>query len=129
MFARKVSACLKPNTLKMFRHWMELELIPWLRAQDGFLDLIVLADAEGIEVQAISFWNRATNAEACSSGNPEGILKTLEGLLDRIPVGKTFQIVNSTLERFAPPVRTETESAVAGLDSPHADYDACDTSV
>jgi hypothetical protein len=129
MFARKVSACLKPNTLKMFQHLMEFELVPWLRAQEGFLDLIVLADTEGIEVQAISFWDRAANAEACSSGNVEGVLKSLAGLLDRIPVGKTFQIVSSTLERFAQPVRTETESAVAGLDSPHADHDAYDTGV
>jgi hypothetical protein len=129
MFARKVSACLKPNRLKMFRHLMECELIPWLRKQEGFLDLIILTDAEEIEVQVISFWERNANAEACSVGYPEGVLRNLEELLNRIPVGKTFAVVSSTLDRFAPPTKTQMQNALAGSDAACRDYGSCDTSV
>jgi hypothetical protein len=127
MFARKVSACLKPNNLERFRQLMERELVPWLRAQEGFVDFIVLADAEGREVQAISFWEQNANPEACSAAYSEGVLRNLEGLLDRIPVGKTFQIVSSTLDRFASPARTETEDTTSGQAVRRTGHDTCDT--
>jgi hypothetical protein len=127
MFARKVSACLKPNTLERFRQLMERELVPWLRAQEGFVDFIVLADADGREVQAISFWEHNADPEACSAAYSGGVLRNLEGLLDRIPVGKTFQIVSSTLDRFAAPVRTGKEDSTAGLHVNGTNRDTCDT--
>jgi hypothetical protein len=127
MFARKVSACLKPNNLERFRRLMERELVPWLRAQEGFVDFIVLADAEGREVQAISFWEESANPEACSAAYSGGVLKNLEGLLDRIPVGKTFQIVSSTLDGLAPPARTGAESTTGGLKAKRTDQNTCDT--
>jgi len=43
MFARKVAARLKPNSLPEFTNLMSSEILPWLRTQDGFLDLITLA--------------------------------------------------------------------------------------
>lgn len=127
MFARKVSACLKPNNLEKFRQLMERELVPWLRAQEGFVDFIVLADAEGREVQAISFWEQSANPEACSAAYSGGVLRNLEGLLDRIPVGKTFQIVSSTLDRFASSVEAEAGDTTGGLGAERAGCDTCDT--
>jgi hypothetical protein len=43
MFARKVAVLLKPDTLPEFTNLMEREILPWLRKQEGFLDLITLA--------------------------------------------------------------------------------------
>jgi hypothetical protein len=43
MFARKVAARLKPNSLMEFSSLMECEILSWLQKQEGFLDLIVLA--------------------------------------------------------------------------------------
>ena len=43
MFARNVSANLKPGTLAEFTETMENEIVPWLRKQKGFLDAITLA--------------------------------------------------------------------------------------
>jgi hypothetical protein len=100
MFARKVAARLKPNALSEFAHLIECEILPWLRKQEGFLDLIILAVPDGIEVATISFWDHKGNAQAYdSSGYPE-VLKTLEKLLDGMPYVKTFNVVGSTFQRF-----------------------------
>jgi hypothetical protein len=98
MYARKVSVRLKPNSLQDFTNLVEREILPWLRKQEGFLDLIVLAAPDGGEVATISFWDHQANAEAYNkSGYPE-VLGILQGLLDGIPYLKTFDVVSSTLE-------------------------------
>ena len=72
MFARKVAARLKPNALGEFTNLMECEILPWLRKQAGFLDLIILAFPEGTEVATISFWDDRGDAQAYdSSGYPD----------------------------------------------------------
>ena len=99
MFARKVAARLKPNSLTEFTNLMECEILPWLRKQEGFLDLITLASADGIEVATISFWDHKGNAQAYnSSGYPE-MLKILERILDGTPYVKTFEVVRPTCQR------------------------------
>src|SRR5271167_1897057 len=47
MLARKVSVRLKPNMLGTFASLIEREILPWLRKQEGFLDLIILALPDG----------------------------------------------------------------------------------
>ena len=103
MFARKVAARLKPNALGEFTNLMECEILPWLRKQAGFLDLIILAFPEGTEVATISFWDDRGDAQAYdSSGYPE-VLKILENLLDGAPYVKTFEVVSSTLRGLPSP--------------------------
>lgn len=101
MVARKVSARLKPNSLTEFTTLMEREILPWLRTQEGFLDLITLAVPAAREVTTISFWDDKRNARAYNaSGYPEAV-KVLEKLLDGSPYVKTFDVVSSTFERVA----------------------------
>jgi hypothetical protein len=109
MFARKVSVCLKPNSLRPFIHLIEVELIPWLKTQDGFVDLITLACRDAAEVQVISFWACEKSAEAPSEGYPPNVVKMLEVLLDSGSYGKTFEVVSSTLERIVPTRPREPE--------------------
>jgi len=109
MFARKVAARLKPNSLTEFTNIIEREILPWLRTQEGFLDLITLAAPDGSEVTTISFWDQKGNAQAYhSSGYPE-VLKILGKLLDGTPYVKTFDVVSSTLQRTALARPPETE--------------------
>jgi len=109
MFARKVSALLKPNSLPEFIHLMEREILPWLRQQEGFLDLILLAVPESEEVATISFWDHEANAQAFhTSGYPEAV-ELLEKLLDRPPYVKTFDVVSSTFPGLSPTRRVEAE--------------------
>jgi hypothetical protein len=99
MFARKVAARLKPNSLTEFTNLMEREILPWLRKQDGFLDLITLAVRDGIEVATISFWDHKGNAQAYNSSGYPGALKILEKILDGTPYVETFDVVCSTFQR------------------------------
>ena len=116
MFARKVSVRLKPDSLKEFVSLMDGEIIPWLRKQPGFLDLITLAAQDGGEVATISFWDQEGNAQAYNStGYPEA-LKILEKLLDAQPYVKTFNVVSSTLQRVAPSLSPDgDDSGTEGL--------------
>ena len=106
MFARKVSVCLQPDSLKPFASLMECKILPWLRTQEGFLDLIILALPDASEVATISFWDHEANAQAYNStGYPE-VVQILEKLLDGIPYVKTFEVISSTFQaatRVSPP--------------------------
>ncbi|MBZ5654665.1 MAG: hypothetical protein LAO56_05230 [Acidobacteriia bacterium] len=100
MFARKVAARLKPNSLTEFKNLMEREILPWLQMQEGFLDLLTLAVPDSREVATITFWNHNGKAQACnSSGCPEA-LRILGKLLDGPPHVKTFEVVSSTFRSF-----------------------------
>lgn len=101
MFARKVAVRLKPNSLTAFANLLEHDILPWLRKQEGFRDLVILALTDSSEVATISFWDHKQNAEAYSStGYPE-VLKILENLLDGKPYVKTFDVVASTCHGIA----------------------------
>lgn len=89
---------------------MECEILPWLRKQEGFLDLITLAVPDGREVATISFWDHEGNVQAYnSSGYPE-VLKSLAKLLDGTPYVKAFDVVSSTFQRVALAQPPEAES-------------------
>ncbi len=82
MVARKVAVLLKPNSLPEFTNLVEHEILPWLKKQKGFLDLIILAVPNSAEIATITFWDDKGNAQAYNStGYPE-LLKLLEKLLD-----------------------------------------------
>jgi hypothetical protein len=129
MFARKVSVCLKPNALEMFTNLVECELLPWLRTQEGFLDLITLAGPDGIEVQAISFWDRHQSGEACNHGYPAAVLRALESLLDGITNSKTFEVVSSTVRMLPAPGSQKAASTAPRADQSSVDYGSYETSV
>jgi hypothetical protein len=116
MVVRKVSVRLKSNALKEFINLMEDEILPWLRMQEGFLDLVTLAAPDGSEVQTLSFWDLEDNAQAYNSSGYPQVLQILAELLDGIPYVKTFEVASSTLERFATPQLRETESVAPNLD-------------
>ena len=102
MFARKVAVRLKPGALDEFTHFMEREILPWLRMQEGFLDLITLAVPDRSEVAIITFWGYEMNAQVYSACGYPQCLEMLGHLFDGIPYVKTFEVVGSTLQTLAP---------------------------
>ena len=110
MFARKVAARLKPNSVTEFANLMEREILPWLQKQEGFLGLITLAGTDGSEVATISFWDHKGNVQAYNSGGYPEALKILGELLDGTPYVKTFEVVSSSFQKIGivPPFPTET---------------------
>ena len=127
MFARKVAVRLKPNSLPEFTNLMNREILPWLRRQEGFLDLIILAVTDSTEVATISFWDHKRNAEAYNStGYPEA-LKLLEQLLDATPYVKTFDVLSSTLQSIAPVCLSEVQNLIQETDFAQPDYRSYET--
>jgi hypothetical protein len=119
MFARKVAGLLKPNSLREFANLLESEILPWLRKQEGFLDLIVLAVPNSREVATISFWDHQTNAETYDTrGYPE-VLEILEKLLDGPPYVKTFDVISSTFSMSIQYVHKNSGSSRPGTQLDH----------
>ncbi len=111
MFARKVVASVKPNCLPEFINVIEREILPWLRKQEGFADLVVLAMRGGEEVAAISFWDRDADAEAwATTGFPEAA-RILSNLIHGGPYVKTFDVVSSTVREHAQLVQSWADPA------------------
>ena len=102
MFARKVSVRLKPNSLDKFTSLMDREILPWLRRQKGFLDLITLVVPDGCEIATISFWDHEDNAQFFNASGYPQVLEVLEEILDGIPYVKTFEVVGSTIHTLDP---------------------------
>ena len=112
MFARKVAARLKPNSLTEFTNLMECEILPWLRKQEGFLDLITLVAPDGSEVATISFWDHKGNAQAYNASGYPDVLKILAQLLDGTPYVKTYDVVRSTFQSIAFTQSREAENSL-----------------
>jgi hypothetical protein len=130
LFARKVAARLKPNRLTEFTNLMECEILPWLRKQEGFRDLIVLGAPDGIEVAAISFWDHAANAQAYQASGYQEALEILATFLDGTPYVKTFEVLGSTFQRIAlAPLPEKQENPVHETGSAQPGYRSYETSV
>lgn len=101
MFARKVTALLKPNRISTFSLLMEQEVIPMLRKQNGFQDVLTFF-APGVDtVTAISLWDSAGNADIYSRATYHEVLKRLAALLEGTPKVDTYDVVNSTFHKVA----------------------------
>jgi len=118
MFARKVATRLKSECLSKFTNLLEHEVLPWLRTQEGFLDLLILVGRDGIEVTTISFWDHEGNAQAFNSTGYPAVLKTLAELLDGTPYVKTFDVVSSTFHTIVHGQPPATEDLVQDGPSP-----------
>jgi len=129
MFARKVAARLKPNSLREFTNLMEREILPWLRRQEGFMDLIILAVPDDAEVATISFWDRQGNADAYSASGYPQVLGILASLLDAPPYVKTFDVVGSTFHGATLGQRLEQENLLRENDSEERGYRSYENSV
>jgi heme-degrading monooxygenase HmoA len=101
MFTRHVILQLKPNAATQFTDTVESKILPLLRKQEGFRDLITFVATDRSEAIAISFWETKEAAEAYNlSGYPE-VLKTLTNLVEGTPRVGTTEVATSTLHKLA----------------------------
>lgn len=101
MFVRKVTMLLKPNSISKFSLLMEQEVIPLLRKQSGFQDVLTFFAPSEDAVTAISLWDKASNAEAYSRGTYAVVLKELAAIIEGTPKVDTYEVVNSTFHEIA----------------------------
>lgn len=99
MFARNVALRLKPNCLNEFRRIVDSQIIPLLRKQPGFKDLITFAMTGGADITAISLWQTKEHAEAYSTAGYPEVMKNLDPLLDGNPKLRVADIVSSTFHK------------------------------
>src|SRR5207248_7809309 len=100
MLARNVALGLRPNTLNEFTQIVDSQVMPVLRKQPGFKDVITFAMAGGTDVVAISLWE-TKEAEVYSTAGYPLVLKSLEPVLDGNPKLRVSDIVNSTFHKVA----------------------------
>ncbi len=103
MFARNVSARLKPNTLTEFTQTFEKRVLPMLSKQPGFRDEIVFANEAGTDITAISLWDTREQADAYAKTVYPETLKSLEAVLDGAPKVYVNTVIISTLHKLAMP--------------------------
>ncbi len=101
MFARHVSMLLKPNSAPEFTKTIEQEILPLLRKQKGFQDVITFVASDGREAIGISLWDQKENAEAYKSGTYPEVLKALAKVAEGTPQVRTFEVANSTFHKIA----------------------------
>jgi hypothetical protein len=129
MFARKVSVRLRPNSLRKFTNLMEREILPWLRKQQGFLDLITLCRPDGSEVATISFWDQEGNAQAFDASGYPQVIEVLEEMLDGIPYVKTFEVLSSTFQTHVHAQPFSSESIPPTAHPTPLAFRTCETNV
>ena len=101
MFTRQVIMELKPNVTTEFTNAIDSKVLPLLRKQKGFRDLITFGAPDRSEAIAISFWDTKEEAEAYNvTGYPE-VLKTLTGLVEGTPRVGLAEVVTSTFQKLA----------------------------
>jgi len=101
MFTRMVSMQLKPNTHREFTEKFEKEIVPTLRKQQGFQDVILFVVPGGPEVVAISLWDSRQNAETYNRAIYPEVLKTLANLVEPTPKVQTYDVAYSTFHKIA----------------------------
>jgi heme-degrading monooxygenase HmoA len=101
MFTRHVIMELKPNVTTEFINAVDSKVLPLLRKQKGFRDLITFGAPDRSEAIAISFWDTKEEAEAYNvTGYPE-VLKTLTGMVEGTPRVGLAEVVTSTFQKLA----------------------------
>jgi len=101
MFTRHVIMELKPNATKEFTNVVESKILPLLRKQKGFRDIITFLAPDRSEAIAISFWDTKEEAEAYNlTGYPE-VLKTLAGTIEGTPRVGVAEVVSSTFAKLS----------------------------
>jgi hypothetical protein len=101
MFVRKVTILLKPNSISKFSRMMEEEVIPTLRKENGFQEVITFFAPSEDAVTSISLWDKASNAEIYSRETYPAVLKKLAALIERTPKVDTYETLNSTFHKSA----------------------------
>jgi heme-degrading monooxygenase HmoA len=92
---------LKPNVTRDFTNAVESKVLPLLRKQKGFRDLISFVAPDSSEAISISFWDTKEEAEAYNvTGYPE-VLKTLSGTVEGTPRVGIAEVVTSTFQKLA----------------------------
>lgn len=100
MFTRIVSMQLKVNGHKPFSELFHSKIIPTLREQKGFKDVMLLVTPGAPEVVALSIWDSREAAEKYEHQVFPKLEQSLSPLTERRPEVKTFALAYSTMHKI-----------------------------
>jgi hypothetical protein len=92
---------LKSESADEFTRWIEDEVIPVLRKQEGFLDEIAFVRPGRREAIRFTLWESKENAEAYHNGAYPELLKTSAKVIEGTPRARSFEVSNSTWHKIA----------------------------
>jgi heme-degrading monooxygenase HmoA len=100
MYARHVALRLKANMPPgEFARTFDQEILPVLRRQEGFEEVITLVTQRGTEAIAISLWDTKAHADLYSrQGYPE-VWKILSKVTEGTPQVQAYEVVTSTFKK------------------------------
>ncbi len=101
MFGRKLSVHLKRNSVPQFMDRIEKEILPILRQQRGFQDLMVLVTPSGAEAFGVSLWERPENAEAFGRGAYAEVANILAAVTEGPAQVEVFNVLISGVNKMA----------------------------
>jgi hypothetical protein len=91
----------KPNAATEFANVIDSKVLPLLRKQEGFRDLITFVAPDRSEAIAISFWDTKEEAETYNVTGYSEVLKNLTGVVEGTPRVGTAEVVTSTFQKLA----------------------------
>jgi heme-degrading monooxygenase HmoA len=101
MFARHVLVRLKAKSAPEFTRLVEKEVIPMLRKQKGFRDVVTCISPDLTEAVSNSFWETKADAEAYNKTGYAEVMKSLATVVEGTPTVGTANVSNSTFHKIA----------------------------
>jgi hypothetical protein len=99
MYARTVFLRLRPDAGAEFTRIIEDEILPLLRAQNGFEHEITLVTPEGRDAVAISLWDHKESAELYNDAAYPQVLKHLGKLAEGTPDVRGYEVANASFQK------------------------------
>jgi len=93
MFSRVVAVRAKPGKAREFAKTIQDKILPILKDQPGFVDVILLSsNTEADQILALSFWRSQQDAERYAHEQFPRINELISHLVESAPVSRTFDV-------------------------------------
>lgn len=102
MFTRLIDSSIKPDKLKDFSKALRDEVLPIMRRQPGFVDLVTLfCQVDKNRVVTLSFWKTREEAERWERDQFPKVLSKMKAFHTANPKVSVFQVDTSTFHHIA----------------------------
>jgi heme-degrading monooxygenase HmoA len=103
MFSRVVAVKAKPGKAREFAKTIQDKILPILKDQPGFVDVILLSsNTEADQILALSFWRSQQDAERYTHEQFPRINELISHLVESTPVSRTHNVDAFTSHNIAP---------------------------
>ena len=101
MFTRRLVMNLRPGSASELARVTENEILPLLRRQKGFRNVVTSIDSERSRAISYTCWETKEDAEAYHRTGHQESLKSLVNVVVGLPRVETFELSDSTSQEIA----------------------------